>query len=104
MGRSTLTRDQARRFYDRTGERQVTQLVYERPALERLVRNAAFGEAGSVVELGCGPGHFARELLTEHLPREATSAPRWSASPGGGQPGRLPSTDSSSPIARLNEG
>ncbi|MGD2116024.1 MAG: class I SAM-dependent methyltransferase [Acidobacteriota bacterium] len=72
MTRTTLTREQARRFYDRTGTRQDTQLVYERPALDRLVRQAAFGEATAVVELGCGTGHFARTLLTEHLPRRAT--------------------------------
>ena len=72
MTRRTLPRDRARRFYDRTGRRQDTQLVYERPALDRLVRHAAFEHAAAVVELGCGTGHFARALLTEHLPREAT--------------------------------
>lgn len=72
MGRRTLSRDRARRFYDRLGERQDSQLFYERPALEKLVEHAGFEAATAVVELGCGTGRFARELLTEYLGSEAT--------------------------------
>lgn len=68
----TLERDEARRFYDRLGALQDSQTWYEEPALERLRAYAALEGARSVVELGCGTGRFAAELLRDHLPPEAT--------------------------------
>jgi SAM-dependent methyltransferase len=68
MDRQTLSRDAARRIYDRIGKRQDTQVFYERPAWRRLRDNAAFDRAAAVVELGCGTGRLARELLADELP------------------------------------
>ena len=63
---------QARRFYDRFGERQDRQGWYEDAALERLVALSRFETAHRVVELGCGTGRLAARLLAEHLPADAT--------------------------------
>jgi ubiquinone/menaquinone biosynthesis C-methylase UbiE len=60
-----LSRKELRRVYDRVGTWQDSQSFYERPAIERLVRHSAFGEASSVLEVGCGTGAFARRLLED---------------------------------------
>lgn len=66
-----LTRSQARTFYDRFGIRQDSQAFYEDAALDDLVSHAAFEQAESVFEFGCGTGRFASQLLTRHLPGTA---------------------------------
>ncbi len=66
-----LSREEARRFYDRFGARQDSQSFYEDVATERLIAHARFGMAESVVEFGCGTGRFARRLLEELLPPSA---------------------------------
>lgn len=68
----TLSRAEARAFYDRFGPRQDRQAFYEDVALERLVAGGGFAEARAVVELGCGTGRFAELLLAERLGPEAT--------------------------------
>lgn len=67
-----LTREQVRAFYDRFGARQDAQGFYEDPATRDLVAHADFADARAVCELGCGTGRFAEELLTSHLPADAT--------------------------------
>ena len=66
-----LDRDTARRVYDRVGSRQDSQGFYEDPATDLVLSYGRFGEARSVVELGCGTGRFAESLLAEHLPPDA---------------------------------
>jgi ubiquinone/menaquinone biosynthesis C-methylase UbiE len=66
-----LTRDEARRFYDRFGAKQDSQAFYEEPALDMLVRHSMFHCATGVVELGCGTGRFAERLLGGMLPGSA---------------------------------
>lgn len=68
---SILSREQARRVYDRIGARQDTQAFYEDRATAVLVANAQFGTAQRVFEFGCGTGRFARRLLSEQLPESA---------------------------------
>jgi len=67
-----LSRDEARRFYDRFGARQDSQAFYEDRAVEELIRAADFADARRVVEFGCGTGRFAARLLAELLPASAT--------------------------------
>jgi ubiquinone/menaquinone biosynthesis C-methylase UbiE len=67
-----LTRGQARRVYDRIGRAQDWQRFYEDAATTELAAHAAFGDARTVVELGCGTGRFAARLLGELLPATAT--------------------------------
>jgi len=69
-----LTAEQARRVYDRIGRAQDWQRVYEDAATADLVAHAGFDTADAVVELGCGTGRFAAELLARHLRAEATYA------------------------------
>ena len=73
FARSTMTldRSQAKRFYDRFGERQDAQGFYEDPALDRLIEDGDFASASSVFEFGCGTGKLARRLLLERLRPEA---------------------------------
>jgi len=68
----TLTREQTKTFYDRFGRKQDTQAFYEDAALDVLVDHAAFEDAQSLFELGCGTGRFAARLLQDHLPASAT--------------------------------
>ena len=68
----TLTRDEARRAYDRIGALQDTQAFYENAALEVLLRHGAFAAATRVFELGCGTGRVAARLLDAHLPPAAS--------------------------------
>jgi ubiquinone/menaquinone biosynthesis C-methylase UbiE len=67
-----LSHQQARRVYDRIGALQDSQGFYEEPATRLLIRHGAFPSATAVFELGCGTGRFARRLLSEHLPADAT--------------------------------
>ena len=66
-----LTRDQAKRFYDRMGRGQDLQGFYEDRALGELVAHGSFEAARSVFELGCGTGRLADRLLDHHLPADA---------------------------------
>jgi ubiquinone/menaquinone biosynthesis C-methylase UbiE len=68
---AVLSREQARRVYDRIGARQDTQGFYEDRATAILVAHGEFGTAQRVFEFGCGTGRFARRLLSEHLPDSA---------------------------------
>lgn len=72
MSRRYLTPEQARAFYDRFGRKQDWQRIYESPAIARQLRHGAFDAARRVVELGCGTGALASELLAEHLPPQAS--------------------------------
>ncbi|HKJ23663.1 MAG TPA: class I SAM-dependent methyltransferase [Myxococcota bacterium] len=67
----TLSHEEARHFYDRFGARQDSQLWYEREAIARLCAHLDLDPAQSVVELGCGTGRFAAELLDGLLPPDA---------------------------------
>ena len=69
-----LTAEQVRRVYDRIGRAQDWQRFYEDAATADLVAHAGFDTADTVVELGCGTGRFAAELLARHLRAEATYA------------------------------
>ena len=68
----TLTRNQARDYYDRFGARQDDQHFYEDPATNDLITHARFSNAQSVIEFGCGTGRFAHTLLAHHLSDQAT--------------------------------
>ena len=65
---ATFSREQARRFYDRFGEKQDRQGFYEDAALDALIRHGGFSDARSVLEIGCGMGRLAARLLSDHLP------------------------------------
>lgn len=67
----TLTREEAKAFYDTFGVKQDQQSFYEERALQALVDNAACQVASFVFELGCGTGRFAQGLLDRHLPATA---------------------------------
>jgi ubiquinone/menaquinone biosynthesis C-methylase UbiE len=67
-----LSREQARRVYDRIGARQDTQAFYEDRATGILIRHGEFGAAQRVLEFGCGTGRFAARLLSQHLPADAS--------------------------------
>ena len=71
----------ARRFYDRIGVLQDTQRFYEVPAVRRLVALGDFEHAEAVVELGCGTGRFASNLL-ENVLRPAATYLALDVSPG----------------------
>lgn len=66
-----LSRDEARRVYNRIGTKQDSQSWYEDAATEELLAHGRFGEARAVFELGCGTGRFAARLLEELLPQDA---------------------------------
>ncbi len=55
---------QAAGVYNRIGCLQDTQVVFEAPALARLTADGRLAEAHDVVEIGCGTGCFAHNLLT----------------------------------------
>jgi hypothetical protein len=63
----TLSRDQARTFYDRFGKSQDLQNFYEHPATNALIAHAQLERANSVFELGCGTGSFADDLIARRL-------------------------------------
>jgi SAM-dependent methyltransferase len=72
LGESVLSHAEARRFYDRFGRKQDAQAFYERSALEDLARHLELERARAIVELGCGTGRFAEELLRDRLAAGAT--------------------------------
>ena len=71
MSRRFLTREEARAFYDRFGSKQDWQRWYEGAAIRELRTHGGFEMSGSVIELGCGTGAFAEELLEHDLPTTA---------------------------------
>jgi len=68
---TTVSHDEARRFYDRFGAKQDSQGFYEDAATDDLRRHADFSTAASVVEFGCGTGRFAETILDRDLPADA---------------------------------
>ena len=68
--RPMLSRDQAKRYYERNAHKQDAQAFYEDPALEQLIAQGQFGAAERVFELGCGTGRLAAQLFG-HLPESA---------------------------------
>jgi len=72
VGEPTLTPERAGRVYDRIGRVQDWQSFYESPAVDDLMAHADFEHARRVFELGCGTGSFARTLLDDVLPDDAT--------------------------------
>ncbi|MCB0873036.1 MAG: class I SAM-dependent methyltransferase [Thermoleophilia bacterium] len=72
MAGRALSPERAARVYDRIGKFQDWQGFYEGPAIRDLVAHADFASARRVVELGCGTGAMAAELLTRRLPPDAT--------------------------------
>ena len=92
MSRRFLTREEARAFYDRFGSKQDWQRWYEGAAIRELRTHGGFEMSGSVIELGCGTGAFAEELLEHDLPTTARylgmdSSSTMVHSPGNGLPG-----------------
>ncbi len=68
MQQTTLTIEQASRFYNWLGSRQDWQSPFEDPAVSAMVEQSDFKHATSVFEFGCGTGRFAERLLSELLP------------------------------------
>jgi len=68
----TLSRAEAKTFYDRFGRWQDWQSFYESVALDDMIVHAAFERAHAVVEIGCGTGALAERLLGKYLPADAT--------------------------------
>jgi ubiquinone/menaquinone biosynthesis C-methylase UbiE len=68
----TLSRTEARRFYDWIGSKLDTQAFLEDSATSELVKHVDLGSARSVFEFGCGTGRFAESLLAHHLSRTTT--------------------------------
>jgi ubiquinone/menaquinone biosynthesis C-methylase UbiE len=66
-----LSQRRARDFYDRFGSKQDSQAFYEDDALAALVRHGRLSDAMQVLEVGCGTGRFAGELIDRHLPGSA---------------------------------
>ncbi len=71
MGRRLLSRDDARRVYNRIGEWQDTQAFYEDSALDALIEQGNFQGASTIFEVGCGTGRLAERLLRDHCSSDA---------------------------------
>ena len=67
-----LSHSQAARFYDLLGARLDTQAFYEAEALHDLVAHLELETCRSVMEFGFGTGRLAADLLSAHLPPNAT--------------------------------
>ncbi len=67
-----LSREEARRVYNRVGAHQDSQAFYEDHATNLIIRHGEFATAQHVFEFGCGTGRFALRLLSEHLGPDAT--------------------------------
>ena len=63
MGTSILSPSGVKEFYDRFGARQDRQAFYEDRALEDLLVHADLPQARTIVELGCGTGRLAKQIL-----------------------------------------
>ena len=63
----TLSKEQARAYYDHFGAKQDSQGYYEDSATEDMISHAEFSKAELVFEYGCGTGRFAETLLEQHL-------------------------------------
>jgi len=63
-----LSREQLRTVYDRVGAWQDAQSFYEKGAVDALLRHGAFDRASSILEIGCGTGALARQLLADVCP------------------------------------
>ena len=59
----TLSRQEVRRIYDRTGHWQDSLSFYAPAAFETLLDHGAFDTADTIFEIGCGTGRFAKRLL-----------------------------------------
>ncbi|MEM1056437.1 MAG: class I SAM-dependent methyltransferase [Bacteroidota bacterium] len=68
---SPLSPAEARRVYDRVGAKQDAQGWYEDAATDHLLRLGHFAEAERVVEMGCGTGRLAEQILAA-MPPKAT--------------------------------
>lgn len=82
----TLSREEARRVYNRIGKLQDSQAFYEAPAIDLIIDHGHFATAQSVFEFGCGTGRLPTvfSLSTFRAVRfttPSTSAPRWLGSP-----------------------
>ncbi len=66
-----LSPQQARKTYRHLGLALSLVSCYEAVATRKMIAVAGFDEAESVYEFGCGTGHFARLLLSNHLPLTA---------------------------------
>lgn len=62
----------AARFYNWLGADQDTQAFYDSAALHDLVAHLDLAKCRSVIEFGAGTGRLAAELLSAHLPSDAT--------------------------------
>jgi ubiquinone/menaquinone biosynthesis C-methylase UbiE len=71
-GSKPLSVEDARRVYDRIGRFQDWNRFYEHAALSDLVAHSDFEASRAVYEFGCGTGSFARHLLSDVLPGDAT--------------------------------
>jgi len=69
---SALSLPAVRRVYDRIGPLQDWQAFYESRPLADLIAYADFESAHAIVELGCGTGRFAAQILSGELPAEST--------------------------------
>ena len=67
-----LKPSEAKDYYDGFGIRQDDQGFYEDEPLAALIAELEPDRATSVVELGCGTGRLALDLLEHHLPADAT--------------------------------
>lgn len=67
---TTPSPNQVRQFYDWFGSWQDRQ-VYERRAIEVLLRHGGFERAHALFEFGCGTGRLAERLLQHRLPADA---------------------------------
>ncbi len=67
-----LKPSEAKEYYDGFGIRQDEQGFYEDEPLAALIAQLDMTNAASVVELGCGTGRFALDLMENHLPEPAT--------------------------------
>jgi SAM-dependent methyltransferase len=67
----TLSRQEARRTYDRIGSLQDSQTFYEDRVTALVLLHGDFTSAASVFEFGCGTGRFARRLFEDYLPKTA---------------------------------
>jgi len=66
-----LSHAEAKRYYDRFGKKQDSQEFYEGKAVKALCDRADLEHATSVIEIGCGTGKLAAELLSDRLPDSA---------------------------------